>query len=774
MNFKRLLGIVIAVCAVAVLVGSIGAGAAPTPAKHARDLSTNAGVREYLRSVGISSRGVVIQRGARNYAGRRCPGKRWTCTRSHRVVQVATGHGKNRFRCTAARCVVVQATKSPLAASSAKCVKTTGITQSCLITQTGTGPNTATVIMVAKKLSGLTQNASQTATIVQTADAALNKACVFQRTEIDGSTVRRGAPVNVTLDAHQSISITQDSHSGGNTVQNADPTTQNCAAGAMTQWQSIVSKANGSMGITQNQNTLGSRPNMVVDVEQNQSPGYLGSASGANNMALDQTNTLAAIAIGPGPVSQTQSTTGGGLETTLNQFSHNTPESGLKNTAVVNQFERQCVHSQTSGDASYPSPPPPPPTTPTCPSGGTQPTSLTQVQHGPMRKGPCCSVQGDNFGDSFAVNQSSTQDSDGSATQTNTIEGECTSSGNCTVVQNTNVDGDQSTNVQSGQNVSAETNCTGSTCTTTGSQTGGQLSIPNTDVGEFGFGGMRNDGTGTITVGGVSGTVTKALLYWNGPTNSTDPTKNATVNFAGSPVTGVNLGFASDNCWGFLNSHSYRADVTPLVTGDGTYSLANFTKPGPDAANINGVALLVFYDDGNSSNDRNIVLWNGNDSNIASSYDPGGWDATLTGVQYQGGTASIDFIVSDGQTAPDPELLINGTQLEAEGQIFSGETLGGPFDAGGSLWDVKSFDLTPFLVTGSNPPLNLTTGPNPTPTSDCISLVAFAANVPSSAPVILGPAAAAKQPAAAQRQAAPTGATAPRVGSVASGGVLGG
>ena len=50
MTFKRLLGIVGALCAVAVLTGSVGAGAARTPTKHAINLSTNAGVKQYLRS----------------------------------------------------------------------------------------------------------------------------------------------------------------------------------------------------------------------------------------------------------------------------------------------------------------------------------------------------------------------------------------------------------------------------------------------------------------------------------------------------------------------------------------------------------------------------------------------------------------------------------------------------------------------------------------------------------------------------------------------------
>ncbi|HTH71627.1 MAG TPA: hypothetical protein VL493_10145, partial [Candidatus Saccharimonadales bacterium] len=45
--------------------------------------------------------------------------------------------------------------------------------------------------------------------------------------------------------------------------------------------------------------------------------------------------------------------------------------------------------------------------------------------------------------------------------------------------------------------------------------------VKNTDFESAGFGGMRGgDGTGTITLAAFTGTVTKALLYWHGPTNS--------------------------------------------------------------------------------------------------------------------------------------------------------------------------------------------------------------------------------------------------------------
>jgi hypothetical protein len=304
------------------------------------------------------------------------------------------------------------------------------------------------------------------------------------------------------------------------------------------------------------------------------------------------------------------------------------------------------------------------------------------------------------------------------------------------VTQDTNVNGTPAHNTQTASSVDAQISCSGNDCTTTGGSATGTVSVSptgitasNVDVRKFGYGGMRGgDGTGSIAVTGITAPIVGAFLYWNGPTNSSVPTANAAVTFNGHSVTGTNIGFASSNCWGFSNSQSYRADVTTFVTGDATYGLANFIKPDAD---INGVSLIVFYNDGTSSNDRNVVLWNGNDSDILSTFDSADWDETISGVSYPGsGTAFLDFVVSDGQTAADGALMLNGDPLVPAGNIFQGaSTPAGPNDNAGSLWDVRSFDMTSLLDTGPNT-LHLTSAHN----SDCLSLVVAAANVPASAP----------------------------------------
>ena len=252
--------------------------------------------------------------------------------------------------------------------------------------------------------------------------------------------------------------------------------------------------------------------------------------------------------------------------------------------------------------------------------------------------------------------------------------------------------------------------------------------VYGTDVVQAGFGGMRDNGIGTLTVSGVSGTVTKALLYWHGPTNSTDPAANAAVTFAGNAVTGTNIGFSSDNCWSYANSQAYRADVTTFVTGNGSYSLAGFVKDS-GAINVNGASLIVFFDDGNAANNRDVVLFDGNDSNKPNAFDANGWNVSLPGINYVSGTANITMHVSDGQSYPDDALVLNGSTLVPAGAIFQGDSVPfGSFDNNGHLWDIKSFDVTSFLSPGPNT-LTLTTGY----LNDCLSLVVAAIDLPAGA-----------------------------------------
>jgi len=253
----------------------------------------------------------------------------------------------------------------------------------------------------------------------------------------------------------------------------------------------------------------------------------------------------------------------------------------------------------------------------------------------------------------------------------------------------------------------------------------------NTDFTTAGTGGMRNTGTGTITVSGVTGPVTQSYLYWHGPTNSSDPNANANVLVNGTAVTGTNIGFSQDNFWGFQNSQAYRASTTSVINGNGAYNLSNFVQL-PNVQ-VNGAATAVFFDDGNAANNRDVVIFNGNDSNFASAFDPAGWNLTLNGINYSTGSAFLTMFVSDGQnfaSNDDGTLRINGVAL-ASGGIFQGDSLpGGAGPTGnGNLFDIKTFDITSFLTPGINN-LNLTLDAG---FNDALSAVVAAIDLPAGA-----------------------------------------
>ena len=170
--------------------------------------------------------------------------------------------------------------------------------------------------------------------------------------------------------------------------------------------------------------------------------------------------------------------------------------------------------------------------------------------------------------------------------------------------------------------------------------------------------------------------------------------------------------------------------MTAFVPGNGSYSLANFTKAG--GIDVNGASLLVFYNDGNATNNRDIAVFLGNDSNINNAFDPAGWASTLSGINYTSGTATLRVIVADGQGGAgfdDNGLALNGTTIVPPGFNWDGTTVpngtGGP--ANGGLWDHTSYDVTASLTPGPNTLALTSVGTG----GDCLSLVSTIFDLPA-------------------------------------------
>ena len=265
--------------------------------------------------------------------------------------------------------------------------------------------------------------------------------------------------------------------------------------------------------------------------------------------------------------------------------------------------------------------------------------------------------------------------------------------------------------------------------------------VRSVDMVAAGVGGI-DTGTGGITLNGVNGTVKKAYLYWYG-INGAGAYNRSAISFGGQPVTGRALGASGTNCWGAGQSNAFEADVTALVTGNGSYSVSGLASGSSEHAD--GASLVVLYNDANAGNDRDIVFYTGNDSNFGATVfgDADGWRASLPGISYAGGTAQATLHVADGQLPsypPDPSVVFS----TADGSItivddashFDGNSLpsGGSSRASGGegLYDVHTFDITgAFGASNGNKTLDVQAAINPSMPTDCMSLVAMTISLPA-------------------------------------------
>ncbi|MEO5560522.1 MAG: choice-of-anchor D domain-containing protein [Dokdonella sp.] len=259
------------------------------------------------------------------------------------------------------------------------------------------------------------------------------------------------------------------------------------------------------------------------------------------------------------------------------------------------------------------------------------------------------------------------------------------------------------------------------------------LHLDRTDYAIAGVGGIgapstQGGGSGTLHLDGVSGTITLALLYWNGIdiefpeeglTGGNADYDQPQIHFDGVDITGTRVaGGGSNDCWPSLDSPlppsaaTYRADVTAQVRlrGNGDYTFSGFaSKPGHSA---NGLSLIVYFDDGNPANDLRIAHYEGLQSNIDTAH-------FAFDLDYNGGRVEAVLHASDGQgiltdgsltwnTLPGrPDLgvantlkytkLYDGLQLWPGNSVpYLGHQRGGNPD---TLWDIRRMPLTPLFAS---------------------------------------------------------------------------
>ena len=265
-----------ALASAAVLTSSAGA---VSQGSAGVNVSTRAGVVQYLASLGVSARGVVIQRGAHNYAGTNCPGKGWTCTTAKRVAPdrerratattASSAHGGTSSG--PGQCQIFQF-GSGGASNNARCVEQSGdarsTDQNCSITQnSSTGSNNAQIQQQVDTNDGSTQFAHQYGGVRQNSSSGRNNGADRPGSEpvVEEDQRERLQQQN----GHQEASVDQSSDTGDNNTQ-------------INQSLALQADAKNGTTINQLQNTDGNvNSNTAVDQSSN---------SGRNNAQVDQRN----------------------------------------------------------------------------------------------------------------------------------------------------------------------------------------------------------------------------------------------------------------------------------------------------------------------------------------------------------------------------------------------------------------------------------------------------------------------------------------------------
>jgi hypothetical protein len=361
--------------AILLLASSVGAAARPVGATRA-DFSTDQGVAAYLNAKGLNAKGFVIQRGQFNYAGPKCPGKKWNCTKKTKVVQVTSGkHGKNRSDCGpggtlttttgSSSCVIAQNASS--GKNQARCsLDARGVTPivlTCQITQTNAdGDNIARIHQHVVQRDGAVQQATLNAQVTQTTGTGDNDSDVKQAIDQRSTEVSMATAPNQNQEGRFSAIIAQTSTSGSNVSH------------------------------------------LLQDLDQS------GKASGGSNIVQRQ------FGEGRGEVDQRigATTPESGPTTSKHKWKHKPKhESG----SFSKSRARQSEHQKLKGPGQ-------------------------QIQIGPFF---CCSTQqgGDPDKTSVRIKQNSKQAaSQDSASQTQTLDGTCTTVGDCGIRQRAQNDQD--------------------------------------------------------------------------------------------------------------------------------------------------------------------------------------------------------------------------------------------------------------------------------------------------------------------------------------------
>lgn len=134
------------------------------------------------------------------------------------------------------------------------------------------------------------------------------------------------------------------------------------------------------------------------------------------------------------------------------------------------------------------------------------------------------------------------------------------------------------------------------------------------NTGGYGFPDTLNL-TGLPSSNGCGYPIIQAYLYWTecymvgtSDTQSviiTDPLSNTYT------VNGTLVGTGAPICWGEIGTHTFRADMTTHIIGNGSYILDSITGVVTPNWEVEGAMLLVIYKDNNATYEGTIDLYDG-------------------------------------------------------------------------------------------------------------------------------------------------------------------
>lgn len=173
--------------------------------------------------------------------------------------------------------------------------------------------------------------------------------------------------------------------------------------------------------------------------------------------------------------------------------------------------------------------------------------------------------------------------------------------------------------------------------------------------------GLRNQGSGNITISGIpaGAAVASAYLFWAN-INPTDPGEAMAIN--GNNVTGSTDGTDVSPCWGNGNIYTHSANVTPFVTGNGTYTLSGYqtgTTGGGDpwasstAPMMEGASLVVFYEGSSGTGTTTVVCPAGQPCSGTASV-PGSMSVQVSGQSSTTGTILVQIGTGSASCTNDP------------------------------------------------------------------------------------------------------------------------